>query len=230
MSVAMDWCSRTPQAMRWPSRASTCTTSRRHRWRAVSRCASTTSATPACPWRSPGERIRRQSKRAWDIRRSPSRSIAMGTYYPVSTPTSPTGSIGRYRRRKPTEIARSFMPTSVTTLWLLGRIDAWRSDGYEVRLVFVSLPNVELALARVAARVAAGGHDVPEGTVRRRFTSGLRYFFHALPPPSRRMGSLRQRGRRSRADREWGPPRGARARLNDVRQTPCEVERDFEVE
>ena len=35
----------------------------------------------------------------------------------------------------------------------------------------------ELALARVASRVAAGGHDVPEETVRRRFTAGLRYFF-----------------------------------------------------
>ena len=41
----------------------------------------------------------------------------------------------------------------------------------------MSLPNVDLALARVAARVAAGGHDVPEETVRRRFTAGLRYFF-----------------------------------------------------
>ena len=69
------------------------------------------------------------------------------------------------------------MPTSVTTLWLVGRIDAWRSDGYEVRLVFVSLPNVDLALARVAGRVAAGGHGVPEESVRRRFTAELRYFF-----------------------------------------------------
>ena len=45
-----------------------------------------------------------------------------------------------------------------------------------MRLVFVSVPNVDLALARVAARVAAGGHDVPEETVRRRFAAGLRYF------------------------------------------------------
>ena len=37
--------------------------------------------------------------------------------------------------------------------------------------------DVDLALARVAARVAFGGHDVPEETVRRRFAAGLRYFF-----------------------------------------------------
>ena len=141
------------------------------------------------------------------------------------------GRIVSARLRALTAEQKSFcFETNLASPGLVGRIDGWRADGYEVRLVFVSLPNVDLALARVAARVAAGGHDVPEGTVRRRFTSGLRYFFHALPPPSRRMGSLRQRGRRSRADREWGPPRGARARLNDVRQTPCEVERDFEVE
>ena len=67
--------------------------------------------------------------------------------------------------------------TNLASPGLVGRIDAWRADGYEVRLVFVLLPNVDLALARVAARVAAGGHDVPEETVRRRFTAGLRYFF-----------------------------------------------------
>jgi predicted ABC-type ATPase len=73
---------------------------------------------------------------------------------------------------------RSFcFETNLASPGLVGRIDAWRADGYEVRLVFVSLPNVDLALARVAARVAAGGHDVPEETVRRRFTAGLRYFF-----------------------------------------------------
>ena len=52
-----------------------------------------------------------------------------------------------------------------------------RDDGYEVRLVFVSLANVDLALARVARRVAVGGHDVPAETVRRRFAAGLHYFF-----------------------------------------------------
>ena len=73
---------------------------------------------------------------------------------------------------------RSFcFETNLASPRLVGRIDAWRADGYEARLVFVSLPNVDLALARVAARVAAGGHDVPEETVRRRFTAGLRYFF-----------------------------------------------------
>jgi predicted ABC-type ATPase len=43
--------------------------------------------------------------------------------------------------------------------------------------VFLSLPNAELAVARVAARVRQGGHDVPADVVNRRFAAGLTNFF-----------------------------------------------------
>jgi len=56
------------------------------------------------------------------------------------------------------------------------RITRWRGMGYEVKLVFLSLPSAELAVARVKARVAQGGHDVPEDVVRRRFDVGWRNF------------------------------------------------------
>jgi predicted ABC-type ATPase len=39
-------------------------------------------------------------------------------------------------------------------------IPEWRSADYQVRLIFLSLPNPEIAVARVAARVAQGGHHV----------------------------------------------------------------------
>ena len=55
-------------------------------------------------------------------------------------------------------------------------IPGWRSAGYRVRLIFLSLPNPEIAIARVAARVAQGGHNVASSVVRRRFRSGLRNF------------------------------------------------------
>lgn len=45
--------------------------------------------------------------------------------------------------------------------------------GYHVGLVYLRLPNVEASIARVAGRVARGGHDVPEQTIRRRFVRGL---------------------------------------------------------
>lgn len=50
--------------------------------------------------------------------------------------------------------------------------------GYEIHIYFLWLRNVDLALKRVAERVAMGGHDVPAGTVRRRFERGLHNLFH----------------------------------------------------
>ena len=55
-------------------------------------------------------------------------------------------------------------------------IRRWKSRGYHVRLVFLSLPLPDLAVARVKARVRRGGHDVPEAVVRRRFEAGLILF------------------------------------------------------
>ncbi len=56
-------------------------------------------------------------------------------------------------------------------------IPRWRSMGYHVKLIFLSLPNPDLAVARVAARAAQGGHSVAEDVVRRRFDAGLRHFW-----------------------------------------------------
>jgi predicted ABC-type ATPase len=55
-------------------------------------------------------------------------------------------------------------------------ITDWREAGYHVKMIFLNLPDPELAIARVAARVSQGGHHVPEPVVRRRFESGLKNF------------------------------------------------------
>jgi predicted ABC-type ATPase len=55
-------------------------------------------------------------------------------------------------------------------------IPRWQQAGYHVKLVFLSLPSADLAVARVKARAAQGGHNVPEDVVRRRFDAGLRLF------------------------------------------------------
>lgn len=55
-------------------------------------------------------------------------------------------------------------------------IPDWRQRGYVVKLIFLALPDAEMAIARVAARVAQGGHNVPEAVIRRRFDAGLRNF------------------------------------------------------
>ena len=55
-------------------------------------------------------------------------------------------------------------------------IPRWRDKGYRVKLFFLQLPTVEVAVKRVAQRVLEGGHDVPEPVIRRRFHAGWRNF------------------------------------------------------
>jgi len=51
-------------------------------------------------------------------------------------------------------------------------VERWRSAGYHVSLIFLSLPSADLAIERVAERVRQGGHAVPDEVVRRRFGRG----------------------------------------------------------
>ena len=53
-------------------------------------------------------------------------------------------------------------------------IPKWQAAGYIVQLFYLKLPTVDVALKRVLERVAAGGHDIPERDVRRRFERSLR--------------------------------------------------------
>jgi predicted ABC-type ATPase len=55
-------------------------------------------------------------------------------------------------------------------------IRKWRRDGYFVTLLFLGLTSAEEAIARIAERVAQGGHHIPDDVVRRRFAAGLRNF------------------------------------------------------
>lgn len=74
------------------------------------------------------------------------------------------------------------LETTLATRMLVERIHQWKARGYTVRLFFFYLPADLLAIHRVAARVRAGGHDVPEETVRRRFRAGMRNFFELYMP------------------------------------------------
>lgn len=56
------------------------------------------------------------------------------------------------------------------------------SSDYRVSIVFLWLRNVELAIARVDARVKLGGHSIPEETIRRRYDRGIKNFFRVYQP------------------------------------------------
>lgn len=68
---------------------------------------------------------------------------------------------------------RSFaLETTLAGLGYARQIPQWRVLGYAVALHFLALPTAEIAIARVAQRVAQGGHNIPEDVIRRRFAAG----------------------------------------------------------
>ena len=66
--------------------------------------------------------------------------------------------------------------TTLSGLGYARMIPRWRSDGYTVKPIFLSLATPEAAIERVRFRVDQGGHDVPRDVVRRRFARGLKNF------------------------------------------------------
>jgi predicted ABC-type ATPase len=66
--------------------------------------------------------------------------------------------------------------TTLATLTYAQKIPLWRRSHYSVSLIYLRLSSIEESLARVERRVAAGGHGIPEETIRRRFYKSMRYF------------------------------------------------------
>lgn len=61
-------------------------------------------------------------------------------------------------------------------------IPRWHRAGYRVKLIYLRVATVDLALSRVGARILQGGHGVPGDVVRRRFATGWRNFEQVYKP------------------------------------------------
>ena len=83
---------------------------------------------------------------------------------------------------------------------ITGLLERARARGLEVRVWYVGLSTPELHLARVRARVARGGHDIPEADVRRRFHDGRLNLIRLLP----RLTELRVHDNSAQADPHAG--------------------------
>ncbi|MET4072797.1 zeta toxin family protein [Hymenobacter sp. UYCo722] len=68
--------------------------------------------------------------------------------------------------------------TTLATRSFVGLIDRAKALGYTITLIYYWLDSVELAVERVRARVAEGGHNIPAEVVARRYQAGLRNFLH----------------------------------------------------
>ena len=72
--------------------------------------------------------------------------------------------------------------TTLATRSLLKTVRMAQDQGYSVTVVYLWLRSPEIAIKRVAARVEAGGHDVAPDVIRRRYYTGLEYFFDLYSP------------------------------------------------
>jgi len=74
-----------------------------------------------------------------------------------------------------------FFETTLGGSTIPGLLEAALDQGLEVRVWYAGLDSPERHLARVAARVHAGGHAIPEDDIRRRYDSGRVNLVRLLP-------------------------------------------------
>lgn len=72
--------------------------------------------------------------------------------------------------------------TTLASRTFINWIPTFKEQGYQIFLVFLWLKDVELAISRVKERVRIGGHSVPEETIRRRYSAGIKNFFNLYQP------------------------------------------------
>lgn len=84
---------------------------------------------------------------------------------------------GRIMLRRLKELATARESFAFETTLATRSYAAWlpklQVAGYSVHLIYLWLASPELAIARVADRVRAGGHDIPAATIRRRYRAGV---------------------------------------------------------
>lgn len=78
--------------------------------------------------------------------------------------------INQLRKKKKTFA----IETTLTTISYAKLFKEMQEEGYTIYMIYVFLNAVELSIKRVAERVANGGHNIPEETIRRRFPKGLK--------------------------------------------------------
>lgn len=72
--------------------------------------------------------------------------------------------------------------TTLATRSYQNTVKQAKINGYEVVLLFFWLPSPEMAIKRVAIRVAEGGHNIPEDIIIRRYHNGIRNLFDIFVP------------------------------------------------
>lgn len=67
--------------------------------------------------------------------------------------------------------------TTLATRSYTRLVERAKAKGYMVHIIYFWLNSPELAIHRVAMRVADGGHNIPTDTIRRRYAAGITNLF-----------------------------------------------------
>ena len=72
--------------------------------------------------------------------------------------------------------------TTLSSKTFANLISRAHERGYETDLIYLALPSADVAIERVAARVKAGGHNIPANVITRRFYRSLSNLFELYTP------------------------------------------------
>ena len=90
--------------------------------------------------------------------------------------------LGRARLEQAVERREDFnFETTLGGTTITALLERALALGQNVGMSYVGLDSVERHIARVRARVAAGGHDIPEQRIRQRYDSSRRNLLRLLP-------------------------------------------------
>ncbi len=78
--------------------------------------------------------------------------------------------------------AEFMFETTLASLTYARKVPIWQNLGYSVALIYLRLPSVDHSIARVRRRVEAGGHDIPEEVIRRRYEKSALYLEEIYKP------------------------------------------------
>ena len=68
--------------------------------------------------------------------------------------------------------------TTLATRSYINLVRRAHAEGYQVHLIYFWLKSPELAMQRVAERVAHGGHNIPQDVIVRRYSAGISNLFN----------------------------------------------------
>ena len=91
-----------------------------------------------------------------------------------------------YKRIKELVVAKETfaIETTLATRSIVKLIREAQKEGYYVTLLYFWLNTPDLAVERVKMRVAAGGHNIEESVIRRRYRAGIQNLFELYIPAS----------------------------------------------